>query len=142
MAEQTGIDWAGLSDEAVVDLTAAFIREASDNSRKAAQGKAEILRRCEFRGGTALKSEQHTASLKRGSPTYDIQKLQPLREMLTASDLAEVLTESYERVTVVPEMWHGTKLNKFEKQYGGAIADRIQDARMLGEYRVDIQETK
>ena len=47
----------------------------------------EIMRRCRDREATMLRSATHTATLKTASPTYDLERLNALKELLGARGL-------------------------------------------------------
>ena len=137
---QQGIPWEDLPDDGVVDLTAAFQREAAQYNMEASHGRVEISRRLEARGGTAMQSNTVKAFLKRKSPTYDVQKLHPLIEVLHERDLVRVYAAAHKETIDVPAKWNGTQLRRIEREYGGDVAARIDDARVEGDQYLVIEE--
>ena len=142
MVETQGFaSWQDLSDGEVVDTLASLEEHAASVRKQIDSLRAEALARMEYRGGTALKSETRTLVLRKGTPSYDVQVLEPLREMLTAADLGKAYTPAHKREVDVPARWDGTQLNRIERQYGGAVADRIRDARIEGAPSVKMEAT-
>lgn len=132
-------DWKALSDEAVVDALAAFEATLKDAADNVAQGKAEVLKRCEYREATALHGRGAVARVKKGTATYDKQKLRQLLEHLREPDVRRAYTEAHKVTIDVPEKWDGTQLRRIERECGGAVKDIIEDARLEGASSVVIE---
>ena len=94
--------------------------------------EAELYARIQANGGSALLDDDFKIEVKHGSPSYDTNLLTPLKEELPADDLAKAYSPETTKVVVVAERWDGRQLNALERRYGGAIARRIQEARVPG----------
>ena len=94
-------------DETLVDHAAA-VKSWADYYRQCYQDASdEIMRRCRDREATMLRSPTHTATLKMASPTYDLERLNALKELLGPEDLKEAYTAEHQETRTVSARWHG-----------------------------------
>ena len=136
------IDWTQLNDEQVVECLAAVEVSYKEFQEERGRGQGEILTRAKFNGSTALHAERFIARVKPGSPTYDVGKLEALRELLPEHDLAKACVPAHEETIKVAAKWDGKQLNRLEREYGAVVADTIADARMAGAPSVKLEEVK
>lgn len=101
--------------------------------------EAELQARMEAEGATEIPHETHRVRLVSDTPNYDMGIIVALRELLTDTDLHAACTPAHTKEISVPEKWNGTRLNSYELRYGGQVAKVIQQARIPGRSRVQIQ---
>ena len=119
-------------DETLVDHAVAM-KTAMDHYRQYCQDASdEIMRRCRDREATMLRSPTHTATLKTASPTYDLERLNALRELLGPEDLKEAYTAAHEETRYVAAKWHGGQLNKLVRQHGADVRAIVDAAKVPG----------
>ena len=92
----------------------------------------EIMRRCRDREATMLRSATYTATLKMSSPTYDLERLNALKELLGPEDLNEAYTPEHDETRTVSARWHGGKLNKLVRQHGADVRAIVDAAKVPG----------
>ena len=140
MTEERGLDpervaeIRAMEDQALVDDVVTLRRALKLTEREVRMREVELVRRMEDRGGPRVNGSAGHVDLKYGSPSYDVATLKPLLERLTDAEVAESYTPEGEETIVRPimERWHGAKLNMYERRYGGAVAEIIQQARTYG----------
>ena len=129
-----------MPDEALVEYAWALGESMKRDRQVSAMLYDEMQARCRDRDARALHGTDHVARIKPGTPTYDIGKLMPLLEWLTAKDLERAFRKEHEETVTVGAKWQGQQLNRIEKDYGGEVAAMIQDARIPGPTSLTLEE--
>lgn len=115
-------------------------RQEQQALREAAQAiEAELFARIMDSGGTSLPDDDFKIELKHSSPTYDMNALTPLLEILPDDDKAKAYSPATTKVIDVPEKWSGTQLNALARRYGGEIAHRIEQAKIPGKAHLEVE---
>jgi|8_EtaG_2_1085327.scaffolds.fasta_scaffold169260_1 hypothetical protein len=82
-------------------------------------------------GTMGLPSANYKIEYKRGTPSYDVNKLKAtLGEQLPPDEMKELIAEEYTKLEVIPEKVRGAKAYHFKRRYGGKIAELIDKARV------------
>ncbi len=100
----------------------------------------ELTRRMEEAGATVLPHPEFDVELKTGSATYDVAKLNPLREIVPPELLATAFMAEHEETTtrLIPDKWDMRKALTFRK-LGNDVAAIIEAAKVPGRVRLQIK---
>lgn len=96
----------------------------------------EIQNRMQAEGATAIPHENLSCELKAPSPTYDLGKLNALRELLPADVIQTAFTPAH--MEMVPDRWDARRFKTWAK-YGSEVAKVIESSKIPGTPRLVIK---
>lgn len=97
----------------------------------------ELVQRMQADGATAIPHDSLVCELKAPSPSYDLGKLNGLRELLPDNVILTALTPAHTEIVQVPDRWDARVFKGWGK-YGEAVAQVIKAALIPGPPRLQI----